>query len=66
MDANQEDDQPHDPADPHPEQELSPPALKSTEQDSRNPISMKSTLMGFTFSRNSFSTIYLKPSMSNS
>jgi hypothetical protein len=64
--VNQEEDQPQDPAEPHPEQELPPPALKSTEQDRRNPISMKSTLMGFTFSRKSFSTMYLKPSMSNS
>jgi hypothetical protein len=51
------------PADPHPEQELAP-ALKSTAHDSLNPISTKSTLMGWTFSMNSLSTTYLKPSMS--
>jgi hypothetical protein len=55
---------PHVPEDPHPEQEL-PPALKSTAHDKRNPISTKSTLMGLTFSMKSLSTIYWKPSMSN-
>jgi hypothetical protein len=36
---------PQVPADPQPEQAL-PPALKSTAQESRKPISTKSTLMG--------------------
>ncbi len=41
-------------AEPQPEQAL--PALKSTEHESRKPMSTKSTLMGLTFSMNSVST----------
>jgi hypothetical protein len=54
---------PQVPEDPHPEHAL-PPALKSTAQDRRKPISTKSTLMGWTFSMNSLSTTYWKPSTS--